>query len=32
VGLKLAGGRVVQAWARDAETLRAELTRLVAKR
>jgi hypothetical protein len=32
VGLKLAGGRVVQAWAKDAETLRAELTRLVAKR
>ncbi len=32
VGLKLAGGRVVQAWARDAEALRAELTRLVEKR
>jgi hypothetical protein len=29
VGLKLTGGRLVQAWARDADTLRAELTRLV---
>ena len=29
VGLKLAGGRLVQAWARDADALRAELNRLV---
>lgn len=32
VGLKLAGGRIVQAWARDADALRAELTRLVGPR
>ena len=29
VGLKLAGGRVVQAWARDHEALRAALSQLV---
>jgi hypothetical protein len=29
VGLQLKGGRVVQAWARDAEALRAALNRLV---
>lgn len=29
VGLELTGGRLVQAWARDADALRAELTRLV---
>lgn len=29
VGLELTGGRLVQAWARDADALRAELNRLV---
>ena len=32
VGLKLTGGRLVQAWARDADALRAALTRLVETR
>lgn len=32
VGIRLEGGRVTQAWARDHERLRAELTRLVASR
>lgn len=32
VGLKLAGGRVVQAWARDHEEFRAALARLVESR
>lgn len=32
VGLKMAGGRIVQAWARDHEELRATLTRLVESR
>ena len=32
IGLKLAGGRLAQAWARDHERLRAELVRLVQTR
>jgi len=32
VGLELAGGRLVQAWARDADALRAALTGLVGKK
>jgi hypothetical protein len=32
IGLKLTKGRTAQAWARDHERLRAELTRLVAER
>jgi len=32
VGLRLTGGRFVQAWARDSDALRAELTRLVEAR
>lgn len=32
VGLRLAGGRLAQAWARDGDALRSELTRLVESR
>lgn len=32
IGLKLTNGRTAQAWARDDEKLKAELTRLVAQR